>query len=238
MTTTIKETPHIKPNGVEIAETILLPGDPLRAKFIAENFLEDYKCFNEVRGMLGYTGTYKGKKVSVMGTGMGPASMGIYSWELINVFGVKNLIRIGTCGAMQENIELYDVIFGMGTATDSNYGHQFNLPGQYPLTASFDLLQKAKKIADDKGQNVHIGNILSSEIFYSADPTAMNKWQEMGILAVEMESVALYWNAIQARVNALCILTVSDHIITGAKTTPEERQTAFTKMMEIALELA
>ncbi|WP_211748406.1 purine-nucleoside phosphorylase [Paenibacillus sp. Marseille-Q4541] len=235
---TTKETPHIKPNGVEIAETVLLPGDPLRAKFIAENFLEDYQCFNEVRGMLGYTGTYKGKKISVMGTGMGPASMGIYSWELINVFGVKNLIRIGTCGAMQEDIELYDVIFGMGTATDSNYGHQFNLPGQYPLTASFDLLQKAKKIADDKGQKVHIGNILSSEIFYNADPTAKDKWREMGILAVEMESVALYWNAIQARVNALCILTVSDHVITGARTTPEERQTAFTKMMEIALELA
>ena len=214
--TTTKETPHIKPNGVEIAESILLPGDPLRAKFIAETFLEDYQCFNEVRGMLGYTGTYKGKKISVMGTGMGPASMGIYSWELINVFGVKNLIRIGTCGAMQENIELYDVIFGMGAATDSNYGHQFNLPGQYPLTASFELLEKAKKIADDKGQKVHIGNILG----------------------VEMESVALYWNAIQARVNALCILTVSDHLITGAKTTSEERQTAFTKMMEIALELA
>lgn len=238
MMITTKETPHIKPNGVEIAESILLPGDPLRAKFIAETFLEDYQCFNEVRGMLGYTGTYKGKKLSVMGTGMGPASMGIYSWELINVFGVKNLIRIGTCGAMQENIELYDVILGMGAATDSNYGHQFNLPGQYPLTASFELLEKAKKIADDKGQKVHIGNILSSEIFYNADPTANKKWQDVGILGVEMESVALYWNAIQARVNALCILTVSDHIITGAKTSPEERQTAFTKMMEIALELA
>lgn len=235
---TTKETPHIKPNGVEIAETILLPGDPLRAKFIAETFLEDYKCFNEVRGMLGYTGTYKGKKISVMGTGMGPASMGIYSWELINVFGVKNLIRIGTCGAMQENIELYDVILGMGAATDSNYGHQFNLPGQFSLTASFDLLEKAKKIADDKGQKVHVGNILSSEIFYNADPTSNKKWQDVGILGVEMESVALYWNAVQAGVNALCILTVSDHLITGAKTTPEERQTAFTKMMEIALEMA
>lgn len=235
---TTKETPHIKPNGVEIAETILLPGDPLRAKFIAETFLEDYKCFNEVRGMLGYTGTYKGKKISVMGTGMGPASMGIYSWELINVFGVKNLIRIGTCGAMQENIELYDVILGMGAATDSNYGHQFNLPGQFSLTASFDLLEKAKKIADDKGQKVHVGNILSSEIFYNADPTSNKKWRDVGILGVEMESVALYWNAVQAGVNALCILTVSDHLITGAKTTPEERQTAFTKMMEIALEMA
>ncbi|MEF3355758.1 purine-nucleoside phosphorylase [Paenibacillus sp. GYB006] len=235
---TTKETPHIKPNGVEIAETILLPGDPLRAKFIAETFLEDYKCFNEVRGMLGYTGTYKGKKISVMGTGMGPASMGIYSWELINVFGVKNLIRIGTCGAMQKDIELYDVIFGMGAATDSNYGHQFNLPGQFPLTASFELLEKAKKIADDKGQKVHIGNILSSEIFYNADPTANQKWRDVGIMAVEMESVALYWNAIKAGVNALCILTVSDHLITGAQTTPEERQTAFTNMMEIALELA
>jgi purine-nucleoside phosphorylase len=238
MMTITKETPHIKPNGVEIAESILLPGDPLRAKFIAETFLEDYQCFNEVRGMLGYTGTYKGKKISVMGTGMGPASMGIYSWELINVFGVKNLIRIGTCGAMQENIELYDVIFGMGAATDSNYGHQYNLPGQYPLTASFELLEKAKKIADDKGQKVHIGNILSSEIFYNADQASNKKWQDVGILGVEMESVALYWNAIQARVNALCILTVSDHLITGAKTTSEERQTAFTKMMEIALELA
>lgn len=235
---TTKETPHIKPNGVEIAETILLPGDPLRAKFIAETFLEDYKCFNEVRGMLGYTGTYKGKKISVMGTGMGPASMGIYSWELINVFGVKNLIRIGTCGAMQENIDLYDVILGMGAATDSNYGHQFNLPGQYPLTASYELLEKAKKTADSKGQKVHIGNILSSEIFYHADPTANKKWRDVGILAVEMESVALYWNAIKAGVNALCILTVSDHLITGAQTTPEERQTAFTNMMEIALDLA
>lgn len=233
-----KETPHIKPNGVEIAETVLLPGDPLRAKFIAETFLENAECFNEVRGMLGYTGTYKGKKISVMGTGMGPASMGIYSWELINVFGAKNLIRIGTCGAMQENINLYDVILGMGTATDSNYGHQFNLPGQFPLTASFELLEKAKKVADEKGQKVHIGNILSSEIFYSADPTAMKKWQDMGILSVEMESVSLYWNAIQARVNALCILTVSDHLITGEQTSTEERQTAFTKMMEIALELA
>lgn len=233
-----KETLHIKPNGVEIAETILLPGDPLRAKFIAENFLEDAACFNEVRGMLGYTGTYKGKKVSVMGSGMGPASMGIYSWELINVFGVKNLIRIGSCGAMQEDIELYDIIFGMGTATDSNYGHQFNLPGQFPLTASFDLLEKAKKIADDKGQQVHIGNILSSELFYNADPTAIKKWQDMGILSVEMESVALYWNAIQAGVNALCILTVSDHLLTGEATTTEERETAFTKMMEVALELA
>lgn len=235
---TTKETPHIKPNGVEIAETVLLPGDPLRAKFIAETFLEDYKCFNEVRGMLGYTGTYKGRKISVMGTGMGPASMGIYSWELINVFGVKNLIRIGTCGAMQKDIELYDVIFGMGAATDSNYGHQFNLPGQFPLTASFELLEKAKKIADEKGQKVHIGNILSSEIFYNADTTSNKKWQDVGIMAVEMESVALYWNAIKAGVNALCILTVSDHLITGEQTTSEERQTAFTNMMEIALELA
>ena len=235
---TTKETPHIKPNGVEIAETILLPGDPLWAKFIAENFLENYECFNEVRGMLGYTGTYKGKKISVMGTGMGPGSMGIYSWELINVFGVKNLIRIGTCGAMQKDIDLYDVILGMGAATDSNYGHQFNLPGQFPLTASFDLLEKAKKIADDKGQKVHIGNILSSELFYNADSTAMKKWQDVGILSVEMESVALYWNAIQAGVKALCILTVSDHLVTNEHASTEERQTAFTKMMEIALELA
>lgn len=233
----LKETPHIKPNGVEIAETILLPGDPLRAKFIAENFLENPVLFNEVRGMLGYTGEYKGKKVSVMGTGMGTPSMGIYSWELINVFGVKNLIRIGSCGAMQENIKLYDIIFAMGAATNSNYAHHYNLPGQFPITASYELLEKAKKIADEKKYNIHIGNVLSSDVFYKADPTTTEKWAKMGILAEEMETTSLYLNAASAGVKALTILTVSDHMITHEETTPEERQTSFTKMMEIALEL-
>lgn len=233
-----KQTPHIKPNGVEIAETILLPGDPLRAKFIAENFLEDAVCFNEVRGMLGFTGTYKGKKVSVMGTGMGPGSIGIYSYELIHVFGVKNLIRIGTCGALQPEVKLYDVILGMTSSTNSNYMHQYNIPGQLSLGASFELLTKAYNNAKEMGQRVHVGNILCSEIFYNADEHAMDNWKKMGILAVEMESTALYANAIAAGVNALTILTVSDSLVTGEETTPEERQTAFTKMMEIALKLA
>ena len=233
----LKETPHIKPNGVEIAETILLPGDPLRAKFIAENFLENPVIFNEVRGMLGYTGEYKGKKVSVMGTGMGVPSTAIYSWELINVFGVKNLIRIGSCGAMQENIKLYDIILAMGAATNSNYAKQFNLPGEFPITASYELLEKAKKVADEKNCKVHVGNVLSSDVFYNADETATEKWAKMGILAEEMETTALYLNAASAGVKALTILTVSDHMITHEQTTQEERQTSFTKMMEIALDL-
>jgi purine-nucleoside phosphorylase len=232
------ETPHIKPNGAEIAETILLPGDPLRAKFIAETFLTDVVQFNEVRGMLGFTGTYNGKRISVMGTGMGTASMGIYSWELIHVFGVKNLIRIGSAGAIQDHLNLYDIVFAMGSSTDTNYGHQFNLPGQLSITASFELLEKAKKVADAKGQHVHVGNVLSSDVFYNADSTALKKWCDMGILCAEMESAGLYLNAAKAGVNALCILTISDHIFRHEQTTQEERQTAFTKMMEIALELA
>lgn len=233
-----KETPHIKPNGVEIAETILLPGDPLRAKFIADNFLEDVVQFNDVRGMLGFTGTFKGKKISVMGTGMGTASMGIYSWELINVFGVKNLIRIGSAGSIQDDLNLYDIVFAMGSSTDTNYGHQYNLPGHYSITASYELLEKAKKVADEKGYPVRIGNVLASDVFYNADSTAMERWSKMGVLCAEMESAALYMNAAQAGVNALCILTISDHIFKHEKTTQLERQTAFTKMMEIALELA
>lgn len=235
---TFLETPHIKPNGAEIAETILLPGDPLRAKFIAETFLEDVIQFNNVRGMLGYTGSYNGKRVSVMGTGMGTPSMSIYSWELINVFGVKNLIRVGSAGAIQDNLNLYDIVFAMGAATDSNYMNQFKLPGQYSITASYDLLEKAKKVADGKNETVHIGNVLSSDIFYNADETAMKQWSEMGILCAEMETAGLYMNAAQAGVNALTILTISDHIFREEQTTQEERETSFTKMMEIALDLA
>lgn len=234
----MKNTAHIKPEGVEIAETILLPGDPLRAKFIAETFLEDVVQFNGVRNMFGYTGTFKGKKISVMGTGMGMPSIGIYSWELINVYGVKNLIRIGSCGAMQESLGLYDVIIGMGASTNSNYACQYNFQGTYSAIASWELLDKAVKIADSKDIPVTVGNILSSDIFYNADPNAMKPWMDMNILAVEMEAAALYMNAAKGGANALCILTVSDHLITQEETSPEERQTAFTKMMEIALELA
>lgn len=234
----MKSTAHIQPNGVEIAETILLPGDPLRAKFIAETFLTDVVQFNSVRNMFGYTGTYNGKRISVMGTGMGMASIGIYSWELINVFGVKNLIRIGSCGAMQEGLELYDIVIGMGASTNSNFACQYNFQGTYSAIASWDLLNKAVTIAAEKKYPVTVGNILSSDIFYNADKDAMKPWMDMGVLAVEMEAASLYMNAAKAGVNALCILTVSDHLITHEETSPEERQTAFTKMMEIALELA
>ncbi|MGM0396034.1 MAG: purine-nucleoside phosphorylase [Bacillota bacterium] len=231
-------TPHIGAKKGEIAETILLPGDPLRAKFIAETFLEDPVQFNGVRNMFGYTGTYKGKKISVMGTGMGVPSIGIYSYELIHFYGVKNLIRVGSCGAYQKDLKLYDVIFAMGASTNSSYAQQYKLPGTYSAIASWDLLSKAAKVADDKGISYHVGNILTSDIFYTVDDEAGSKWIGMNILAVEMESYALYCNASYAGVNALTILTVSDSIVNKEETTPEEREKSFTQMMEIALELA
>lgn len=231
-------TPHNSAVRGDIAETILLPGDPLRAKFIAENFLEDPVQFNTVRNMFGYTGTYKGKKISVMGTGMGVPSIGIYSYELIHFYGVKNLIRVGSCGALQGNLKLYDVIIGMGASTNSSYAHQYGLPGTYSATASWDLIYKAVKVAEEKGIPVHVGNILTSDTFYSADTDSIAKWQSMNIMAVEMESFALYCNAAYAGVNALTILTVSDSIVNKEETTPEEREKSFTRMMEIALELA
>lgn len=232
------QTAHINTNKEDIAETILLPGDPLRAKFIAETYLEDIIQFNNVRNMLGYTGTYKGKRVSVMGTGMGAASIGIYSYELIHFFGVKNLIRVGSCGAYDESLKLYDIIFAMGASTNSNYAHQYNLPGTYSAIASWNLLEKAKKIADEKGIEVNVGNVLTSDVFYNKDSDAFKRWSEMGILAVEMEAYALYCNAQAAGVNALTILTVSDSLVTKQETTAKERENSFTKMMEIALELA
>lgn len=234
----MENTPHIKPDGKEIAKTILLPGDPLRAKFIADNYLEDVVQFNEVRNMFGYTGTYKGTRISVMGTGMGAPSMGIYSWELIHVYGVENLIRIGSCGALQDNLELYDIIIAMGASTNSNYASQYQLPGNLSAIASWKLLNKTNEVAKQKGINVQVGNVLSSDVFYSSDKGAMNKWKEAGILGIEMESIALYLNAMFANVNALCILTVSDHIYTGEATTAQERETAFTKMMDLALDVA
>lgn len=235
----MNKTPHIEvdKSGL-IAETILLPGDPLRAKFIAETYLENPVQFNAVRNAFGYTGTYKGKKVSVMGTGMGMPSIGIYSFELIHTYGVKNLIRVGSCGAFQEHLNLYDIIIGMGASTNSNFASQYGLPGTYAPTASWKLLKKAVDLADEKGYPVNVGNILSSDIFYDDNPDAWKKWAKMGVLAVEMEAAALYMNAARAGVNALCILTVSDSLVTHEATTSEERQTAFTKMMEIALELA
>lgn len=231
-------TAHNKAIKGDIAETILLPGDPLRAKFIAENFLENVTQFNTIRNMFGYTGTYNGKKVSVMGTGMGCASIGIYSYELIHFYGVKNLIRIGSCGAFDPKLNLYDIILGIGSSTDTNYAHQYELPGTYSATASFELLSKAKQIADDSNIKTIVGNILSSDIFYNANPDSWKKWAKMGILAAEMESFALYCNAAVAGVNALTILTVSDSIVNQQETTAEEREKAFTNMMKIALGLA
>jgi purine-nucleoside phosphorylase len=231
-------TPHINAAKGDIAETILLPGDPLRAKFIADNFLENVVQFNTIRNIFGYTGSYKGKRISVMGTGMGIPSIGIYSYELIHFYGVKNLIRIGSCGALQKDLKLYDVILGIGASTNSNYAKQYNLPGTYSATASWKLLYKAKQVADQKDIHVTVGNILSSDTFYSADSTDSKRWADIGILAVEMEAYALYCNAAAAGVNALCILTVSDSIVNKEETTAEEREKSFTKMMEIALELA
>ena len=231
-------TPHIDPKGVEIAETILLPGDPLRAKFIAETYLDDARCFNTVRNMFGFTGTYRGRPVSVMGTGMGIPSISLYSYELIHDFGVKNLVRVGTCGAMQPQMELFDVVIAQGASTDSNYLDQYGLPGTFAPLSSYRLLERAKRAADERGQRTHVGNILSSDVFYNADPEAYEKWRRMGILAVEMEAAGLFANAAAAGVDALALFTVSDHLLTHEYTTPEERQTAFTRMIEIALELA
>ena len=233
-------TPHIQALEGEIAETILLPGDPLRAKYIADNFLEDVKQFNATRNMFGYTGTYKGKRVSVMGTGMGCPSIGIYSHELIHFYGCKNLIRVGTAGALSEKLKVRDMVFAMGACTTSNYVRLFGLPGDYSCIASYELLSKAVEEAKAKGLTYHVGNVLSSDMFYgpAKSVTGGMTWSDMGVLAVEMEAAALYCNAAAAGVNALCIVTISDSVVTGEATTAEERQTTFTNMMEVALSLA
>ncbi|SPT52717.1 Purine nucleoside phosphorylase deoD-type [Actinomyces bovis] len=233
----MKSTPHINPQA-PIAETILLPGDPLRAKFIAETYLEDAKQFNSVRNMLGFTGTYQGTQVSVMGSGMGIPSISLYAWELIHVYGCKKLIRVGTCGAMQEGINLYDVVIGQAACTNSAFIDQYNLPGTYAPIASYRLIEAVRERAKANGVTTHVGNVLSSDVFYHADPTFSERWQKMGILAVEMESAGLYATAAHAGVEALGIFTVSDSLVTGAETTAAERQSAFTQMMELALPLA
>lgn len=222
----------------EIAESILLPGDPLRAKFIAENFLDSPRCYNEIRGMLGYTGTYKGVPVSVQGTGMGMPSMGIYSWELIKDYGVQNLIRIGSAGSFLEEVKIRDIVFGVAASTDSNYVHTFGINGTYAPCADFDLLLKAKASADKLGISVHAGNIVSCDVFYEQQPDWWQKWAQMGVMAVEMEAAALYMNAAYLGAKALCIVTISDHFITSEQSTSEEREKTFTDMMKVALETA
>jgi len=225
-------TPHINASPDDFAKTVLMPGDPLRAKFIAENFLQNAKLVNNVRGIQGYTGDYNGTRVSVMASGMGMPSMGIYSYELYNFFGVDNIIRIGSAGAMQENIRVRDIVIGMGACTNSNYASQYNLPGTFAPVCSYELLKKCTETAQDLGLRYHVGNLLSSDTFYGGDSSAFAK---MGVMAVEMEAAALYMNALACGKNALAICTVSDHLITGEATTAEERQTSFTDMMTLAL---
>jgi len=231
-------TPHNEAKAGEIAKTVLMPGDPLRAKFIAETYLEDVVCFNKVRNMFGYTGTYKGKKVSVMGGGMGIPSIGIYSYELYHFYGVENIIRIGSAGGIAENIKLRDVVIGMGASTNSNYAAQYQLPGTYAPIADFGLLRKAVEAAEKMNIKTVVGNVLSSDTFYDDNKDANSLWRKMNILCVEMEAAALYMNAARAGKKALCLLTISDHVFTGESLSAEDRQLTFRDMMEIALEIA
>jgi len=231
-------TPHLSAAYGEYAKTVLMPGDPLRAKFIAENYLENAIPVNEVRGMLGYTGYYKGTPVSVQGSGMGMPSIGIYSYELYNFHDVENIIRIGSAGALASDLNLGDIVIASGASYDSSYSKIFKLPGTFSPTSSWNLLEKAVSSARDKSVPFKVGNILSTDVFYGESIEEMEKWRDMGILAVEMEAAALYMNAAKSGKNALCLLTISDTIFTGLSTTSEQRQNSFTNMMEIALETA
>ena len=231
-------TPHISATPADFAKTVLMPGDPLRSKFIAENFLEGAKLVNNVRGIHGYTGTYRGERVSVMASGMGMPSIGIYSYELYNFFGVENIMRIGSAGGISEGVKMRDIIIGMSACTTSSYGVQFGLEGTFAPVASYNMLKVAVEECEKLGASYKVGNLLSSDIFYNADPTAREKWTRMGVLGVEMEAAALYMNAAYAGKNALAICTVSDHLLTGEATTALERQNSFTEMMEVALNTA
>lgn len=228
-------TPHNAAKEGDIAKTVLLPGDPLRAKFIAEKFLDNVTQFNDVRNMFGFTGTYKGKPVSVMGTGMGCPSIGIYTYELIHFYGVERLIRIGSCGAMKAELKLGDIVMALAASTDSNYAHQYQLPGTFSAGASYDLLRKAVDSAERNGFRYTVGNVVSSDVFYGDVPTK-DAWAKMGILAAEMESYALYCNAARAGVDALAIFSVSDSLVTGEEMSAHDRQVSFTNMMTVALE--
>lgn len=231
-------TPHNEAAKGSIAKTVLMPGDPLRARFIAENFLENAVCFNTVRNMFGYTGTYKGKEVSVMGSGMGMPSMGIYSYELFAEYDVENIIRIGSAGGYAEDVKVRDVIMAMAVSTDSNYAVQYNLGGTFAPTADFGLLMKAVSAAEENGIPYKVGNVLSTDVFYHVADDFAKKWRDMGVLATEMECAALYMNAAYLGKKALGIFTVSDHLFTGESLSAKERETSFTDMMKIALETA
>lgn len=231
-------TPHNAAKYGEIAKTVLMPGDPLRAKFIAENFLTDVKQFNSIRNMFGYTGKYNGREVSVMGSGMGIPSISLYTYELFNFYDVENIIRIGTTGAIHDDLGIGDLVIAQGACTDSNYASHFNLPGTFAPIASYKLLKSAVDAADELGVKYMVGNVLSSDVFYTGGFDGFMKWKSMGVLCAEMESFGLYMNAAQAGKNALCILTVSDCPMKGIETTAEERQNSFTNMMKVALSLA
>lgn len=227
-------TPHIGAREGEIADRVIMAGDPLRAKFMAERFLENPVQYNAVRGMLGFTGTYKGKRVSVQGHGMGMPSIGIYSYELFNFYGVKRIIRTGSAGSINAGVKMGDVVIGMGSCTDSNYASQYGLPGTFAPIADFGLVRAAVEKAEELGVHYKVGNILASDFFYGDDADSWKQWQKMGVLAVEMEAAALYMNAARCGGEALCICTISDSLVTGEACSAEERQTSFTNMMDIA----
>ena len=231
-------TPHNAAKMSDIARTVLMPGDPLRAKFIAQTYLEDAVCYNTVRGMLGYTGYYKGARISVQGSGMGIPSIGIYSYELCNFYDVSRVIRVGSAGAIAKSLQLGDIVIGMGACTDSNFAMQYGLPGTYAPVADYALLEKAVEVARSHGWRHQVGSLLSSDVFYNDTPGFLESWGKMGVLAVEMEAAGLYATAARAGKAALCIATISDCPLTGEATSAEERQTGFTKMMETALETA
>lgn len=227
-------TPHIGAREGEIADRVIMAGDPLRAKFMAERFLEKPVQYNAVRGMLGFTGTYKGKRISVQGHGMGMPSIGIYSYELFNFYGVKRIIRTGSAGSINAGVKMGDVVIGMGSCTDSNYASQYGLPGTFAPIADFGLVRAAVEKAEELGVRYKVGNILASDFFYGDDADSWKQWQKMGVLAVEMEAAALYMNAARCGGEALCICTISDSLVTGEACSAEERQTSFTNMMDIA----
>ena len=231
-------TPHNKAEAGDIAKVVLMPGDPLRAKYIAETYLTEVKCFNSVRNMLGFTGKYKGKELSVMGGGMGIPSISIYSYELYKFYDVDTIIRIGSAGALQEDIELKDIVMAQGACTDSRFAYQYELPGTFAPIADFSLLEKA--VAEARALEIpfKVGNVVSSDIFYNAFPDVAKKWADMGALCLEMEAAALYMNAAKLKKKALAMLSISDHIIKGTELSAEERQTGFSNMMEIALRMA
>lgn len=231
-------TPHIAAAPEDFAKTVLMPGDPLRSKFIAENFLTDAKLINNVRGVQGYTGTYDGHRVSVMASGMGIPSIGIYSYELYNFFGVENIIRIGSTGSINMDVKVRDLVFAMGASTNSDYARQFELPGTFAPIADYSLLKTAISKAEELNARYHVGNILSSDTFYDAQEDANDRWIKMGVLCIEMETAGLYMNAAKAGKKALGMFTVSDHILTGEALSSEERQNSFTQMMEVALKTA